>query len=148
MIIKKQIALLLAAVARMQIEFDVREKVRAQSNFLKIAADLIDCSVPSAFLMAKLKDNPPQDQVTFLIHNRSELHPVFSTTPAAAIKKLRIKPSQWPKEHAKFIRLVFLLMQDDSAINEQSPDFKALLAWLRPAFVMYPSLEKDILTSR
>jgi hypothetical protein len=135
--------LVLATAARLRHDFERSQQPMMQMLLLKIAADVIDCSVPSDYLMAQLRQDSPKDELAYLVAHRNELSMLRVSAPNFQ-KQRRVRPSQWPIEHARFLRTVSGLVQSVGTSKESPLDNKGLADWLMPALDLFPVLREGI----
>ncbi|MDO8416364.1 MAG: hypothetical protein Q7S87_09155 [Agitococcus sp.] len=140
------IALALATVARLRYEFDRSSNPASQAVLLKTSADIIDCSVPTNYLLERIRHERPLNELAYLIEYRSELTLLLPTATKGKPTR-RIRPSQWPKEHARFIRLVTNQLKSPLPNDSLSvDDGQQLWDWLQPAIGQYPVLRASLQT--
>lgn len=131
------VALCLAGAARLQIAFDAAILPDAKQTLLQLAADVMDKTTPNPKsapeLAVRRRQAESQDQVEFLIQCAVLLLPIRQYGWPAR----RVRPNQWPAEHAPAMRTLEQLLMQSSP-----PAFACenLAAWLTPAWERYPQL--------
>jgi hypothetical protein len=138
-----RVALCLAAAARLQLAFDASSHQEHRKQLLNLAADCIDKTCPhpekSMELALRRKANATGDQLALLVEAAQLLMPVREYGWPAR----RVRPNDWPAEHAPALRAVEQQLKQNSACPPAAR--VAVLTWLVPVWARYPQLQEPIL---
>jgi len=138
-----QVALCLAAAARLQLAFDATQHQEQRKQLLNLAADCIDKTCPhpekSMELALRRKANATGDQLALLVEAAQLLMPVREYGWPAR----RVRPGDWPAEHAPALRALEQQLKQNTACPPAARE--AVLAWLAPVWARYPQLQEPVL---
>jgi len=136
-----QVALCLAAAARLQLAFDAAPQAQ-KLQILHMAADCIDKTSPhpehAAELAIRRKANPTGDQLALLVETAERLLPVREYGWPAR----RVRPSEWPSTHAPALRAIEQQLKQSSPCPAVARE--AIFNWLEPVWSRYPQLHEPI----